>query len=563
MDEFLEKNGAAETDKETVKEESLSVPEEESEAPQTTAQTQPEEAPEKTEIPEAGEEAAREDPQPAAEISLEGRKVQLEKKISEQLGSDVQPVPAADANGYQAVSALSFAAPETRKRRLSDGTRAYIIVIAGITAVFLVAFVLECARAYKQNGVFGGDLNRFLDTDYSAQFGDDESDSDDVKTPFGGLFPFSFDDSDDLSGETDDSDETAQTDSEKPKAVIDSDLKSAPSMDSVTNPASANLEAKDQPKDIDSAEYTARSVYKKVTNSVVSVVAYTEAEYVGEKEYKTGTGSGMILSEDGYILTNSHVINDSNTSGVEVVTTSGERYAAACVGYDTRTDLAVIKIDAEGLSPVTFMNSDQLEVGQDAIAIGSPGGLAYSNSLTKGVVSALNRTVPTNTLVSYIQTDAAINPGNSGGPLLNSAGQVMGVTTVKIANTDYEGMGFAIPSNMAIDIANSLIANGFVSGRVRIGILGSVYTAGQADGIYGISIIEIYDDSPLKETDVQPGDVITAIDGNQIRDFTNLYSLLGEYSAGEAVELNVYRPPTPGNASKTFSVTVKLLSDER
>ena len=519
-------------------------------------------SPETEDINQSGVRTVSGDTPPPSVVSLEGRKVELEKKISEEI--ERQP----DAARPDAVYGAAYPAADQSKLPISNGAKAYIILISGLVVVFLIAFILECSRAYSENGIFGGGLDRFIDTDFSAYdpFSDDDKadekdkDSDEKKNPFSGLLPFDFDDSD-VPFDFSDSDEAEETDHDKPSAPADSGIKAAPDAESVLDLYSADLEVNDQPGDIDTAEYTAAKAYKKVSDSVVNVVVYSSADKIGDSNYKSGTGSGIIATKNGYIITNSHVIEDSKDTGVEIITTSGEHYAATTVGFDTRTDLAVVKIDAEDLKPVEFVNSDQLEVGQDAIAVGNPGGVAYSNSLTKGCVSALNRTVPSNTLVSYIQTDAAINPGNSGGPLLNSAGQVMGITTIKIASTDYEGMGFAIPSNTTIEIANSLIAEGFVEGRVRLGIIGSVYMAGAADDITGIKVEAVQSDSPLKATEIKDGDVITAINGVSVPDFTTLYSQLGKYSPGDKVKLSIYRPPTPGDAGKEFEVEIELLAD--
>ena len=219
-----------------------------------------------------------------------------------------------------------------------------------------------------------------------------------------------------------------------------------------------------------------------------------------------------------------------------------------------------MKIDDTGLTAAEFVNSDQIEVGQDAIAVGNPGGVAYSNSLTRGCVSALNRTVSANRLVPYIQTDAAINPGNSGGPLLNSAGQVMGITTIKIANTDYEGMGFAIPSNTVISIANDLIGQGYVANRVRIGIMGMTNSQDfYSNTPAGITIKEIDADSPFIGTDTRIGDIITAINGHSVENFSDLYSELGNYNPGDVVRITLYRPSV--GSGETVDVEIELLAD--
>lgn len=423
------------------------------------------------------------------------------------------------------------------KQKLSSGLKIYLTVIIGLCIIFLGVFVYECYRAYHQNGLFGGDIERFLDTDYDFNFAFPESSDTDSSTE---------DETDDKS----DDDAKVSTDS---GGVI---RKSAPEEDSLYNSDSAKLSVKDQPSDIDSANYSARTAYKKVENSVVNIVTY--ADTVGDEGYKTGTGSGIILTADGYIATNSHVVNDSRKTPTEVILNNGESYAAKIVGVDVRTDLAVIKIDAQNLTPVGFVNSDQIEVGQDAIAVGSPGGVKYSNSLTRGCVSALNRTVKSNSLVPYIQTDAAINPGNSGGPLLNSAGQVMGINTIKIANSDYEGMGFAIPSNTVVSIVNDIIRQGYVSGRVRIGITGVSVPTGTTKGVL---VKEIADDSPLKNTDLKPEDIITAINGEKIDGMPALFSELSKYMPGDQVTISAVRVPTNSSKSENIEVSIILVAD--
>ena len=448
---------------------------------------------------------------------------------------------------------------QTPREKMSGALKSYLIIISSITVIFILGFIYECVSTYNSNGIFGGEngifsggLDKYLDTDYDFGFKFDKKDSDKDK---------------DKDKEKDsESKKNKDTDSDKvfdyvDKNSSDSDVvvrKAAPDESTVVNKAAAVIAAADQPEDIDSADYTARKAFKRVENSVVNVVVY-DGE-IGDENDASGTGSGIIISEDGYIVTNSHVIEDSKKSGVEIITTSGNSYIAAIVGYDSRTDVAVLKIDDTGLTAAEFVNSDQIEVGQDAIAVGNPGGVAYSNSLTRGCVSALNRTVSTNRLVPYIQTDAAINPGNSGGPLLNSAGQVMGITTIKIANTDYEGMGFAIPSNTVISIANDLIGQGYVANRVRIGVTGMVNTQSfYNDTPSGIVIKEIAPDSPFIGKDVRIGDIITGINGRSIENFSDLYSEMGNYNPGDVVRINLYRPSV--GSGESLEVEIELLAD--
>ncbi len=553
------------------------------------ASQEPDETAEQTSAEEslqsAPEAICAEESESPAEMSLEGRKLQLEKKISEEIGKqpaqEAQPAasPYAQASypqnntpynapyaGQYGQQAAYFAQNKPEKAKMPSGAKAYIILISGVLLVFLIAFIMENVRTFNQNGIFGGDLERFLDSDFAYDpFGkldsdfDEDDETDSEKKGFS-WFPFGDSDSNDdipFPLDTDDV-STDETDSDND----DTDnftVKEAPDPDTVINSAAAEIKAADQPKDIDSPEYTTRKAYKKAENSVVGIIVYADKEDVGNEIYKSGTGSGIIASKDGYVITNSHVIGDTSECGAEVVTANGDHYAAAIVGFDSRTDLAVLKIDGENLTAAEFVNSDQIEVGQDALAVGYPGGMKYSNSLTRGCVSALNRTVTNSRLGSYIQTDAAINPGNSGGPLLNSAGQVMGIATIKIASTDYEGMGFAIPSNTVIQIANDLIKQGYVSGRVKLGvrILDSKISAKTE----GLEVVDILPGSPLLDTDLQIGDVITKFDGKAVKTTSTLYSLLGEHDPGDMVTLTVYRPAKTGSAAKTYEITVKLVAD--
>ena len=479
-----------------------------------------------------------------AEVSLEGRRVQLEKKIAEETGEARTEPPAASPVPASGGVYGDPAPGANKKPRISKQAKAFYTVIIGLTVVMIGLFVFECYRRYQETGgLINGTINNFIDSDSIA------------------VNPYSVN-----PGGSNDP-HSSDTDREKPKKTeseTSGERVKAPSAESAVNPAAAVLKAKDQPEDIDSADYTARNAYRKVKDAVVYVTVYSNASGVGDDTYKDGNGTGIIISSDGYIITNSHVVNDTKNVGVEILTNDNTTYEAVVVGFDTRTDLAVLKIDGKDLTAAEFVNSDQIEIGQLAFAVGNPAGKNYSNTLTGGLVSALNRTVPTSTLVSYIQTDAAINPGNSGGPLMNSAGQVMGVTTIKIASTDYEGMGFAIPSNTAIEIANSIISTGYVEGRVKLGVMAKSYASydGANNVIKGIQIQEIMDDSSLKGSDkVQIGDVVTHIEGTATPDFSTWYTQLAKYEAGDTVTLTIYRPPTAGSASKTFDVDVKLVAD--
>ena len=261
----------------------------------------------------------------------------------------------------------------------------------------------------------------------------------------------------------------------------------------------SGMKLESNPKDAKTNNsYTAAKASEKVSDSVVGILCYSD-DVPDQADTTTASsqGSGIIFSQDGYVITNAHVIGNSKTAyAIRVVTSDGKVYKAGVVGYDSRTDIAVLKMDdAKGLTPATFGDSSQLEVGQDIIVVGNPGGLDYQNTTTKGVISALDRKLSTSSLTKYIQTDAAINPGNSGGPLVNYYGQVVGITTSKIVSETYEGMGFAIPSQTVKSIVDTLVKNGYVEGRVKIGISGIAVTSDQASnynipqGIYVQSIV--------------------------------------------------------------------------
>ncbi|MEG1875785.1 MAG: trypsin-like peptidase domain-containing protein, partial [Angelakisella sp.] len=240
-------------------------------------------------------------------------------------------------------------------------------------------------------------------------------------------------------------------------------------------------------------------IYKKVSPSVVGIISYVGTDYFGETMQEQG--SGIIMSEDGYIITNEHVV--INAQSLEVVLADGTTYQAQSIGGDTHTDLAVLKIEATGLPAAEFGNSDQLQIGERVVAIGNPGGMQFASSLTVGYVSALNRSL-TSGEVGYslecIQTDAAINPGNSGGALINSSGQVIGINSAKISATGFEGMGFSIPINDAMPIIKDILQNGKVTGRAMLGITAgeiSATTAMQNRLPMGLQIREFAEGSDL------------------------------------------------------------------
>ena len=328
------------------------------------------------------------------------------------------------------------------------------------------------------------------------------------------------------------------------------------------------LEIEEIPQD---GMMTPNQVYEKVKHSVVAVVTYGQGSDLTDSPISSG--SGIVFSEDGYIVTNSHVIGDSNQYPVKVVFTGqdeneeDQEYPAQIVGYDKRTDIAVLKIDAAGLTPAEFADSDQLKVGDTVLSLGNPGvaGENFTNTLTKGMVSAVNRTVTMSSInMQYIQTDAAINPGNSGGALLNLYGQVVGINAAKITTTEIEGICFAIPTNIAKDVINDIVKNGYVSDRVRLGVTIrglSSYEAEMYNVPQGLVIVGFSSDSEIPSKGAEIGDIITAINGVNTTSSNTLYNELEKFKAGEKVKLTIYRQASGSQRARTFEIEVTLLED--
>lgn len=328
------------------------------------------------------------------------------------------------------------------------------------------------------------------------------------------------------------------------------------------------LEIEEFPQD---GMMTPNQVYEKVKHSVVAVVTYGQGSDLTDSPISSG--SGIVFSEDGYIVTNSHVIGDSNQYPVKVVFTGqdeneeDQEYPAQIVGYDKRTDIAVLKIDAAGLTPAEFADSDQLKVGDTVLSLGNPGvaGENFTNTLTKGMVSAVNRTVTMSSInMQYIQTDAAINPGSSGGALLNLYGQVVGINAAKITTTEIEGICFAIPTNIAKDVINDIVKNGYVSDRVRLGVTIrglSSYEAEMYNVPQGLVIVGFSSDSEIPSKGAEIGDIITAINGVNTTSSNTLYNELEKFKAGEKVKLTIYRQASGSQRARTFEIEVTLLED--
>lgn len=280
-----------------------------------------------------------------------------------------------------------------------------------------------------------------------------------------------------------------------------------------------------------------QEIYGKVIPSIVSIQAYSDtAAY---------SGTGVIMTADGYVITNHHVI--SGCSSAQVVLFDGNIYDAKLVGSDVPSDLAVLKIEAQDLTPAEFGDSDLLQVGDAVLAIGNPLGAELFGTMTEGIVSAINRDVNVSGYtMTLIQTTAALNPGNSGGALINSAGQVVGITNLKMMSSyeTIEGLGFAIPTVWAKEVVDVLLAEGAITNRPTIGLMCLAIPSGQAE-IYGLDS-GVYVDSvtaggPADRAGVRPGDVIVAANGRTVASLDDLTIARDEAGIGGALELTIWR----------------------
>ncbi len=267
-----------------------------------------------------------------------------------------------------------------------------------------------------------------------------------------------------------------------------------------------------------------------------------------------GTGTGVVISEDGYIVTNAHVIYDSQqgygmASKINVLL-NDEVYTAEVIGHDVDCDLAVIKIDAKGLTPAEFGNSDELNLGEDVTAIGNPLGFDLMNTVTRGIVSGLNRNITINDKsMNLIQTDAAINSGNSGGPLINKYGQVIGINSSKMSTNYYgeasiEGICFAIPSNKVSDVVEDFLTYGYVKGKPQLGISCRDVTS-EISEMYGmplgVYVVEVTEGSASEKAGLKKGDIITAVDDVTVKSSAELTAQKNTHKAGEIITLTFVR----------------------
>ncbi len=318
-------------------------------------------------------------------------------------------------------------------------------------------------------------------------------------------------------------------------------------------------------------ELTGVGVYEKIKESSVGILVYSGYS----NTTLSGEGSGVIVGADDngeytYVITCSHVVSDGGIIKVQLHDES--QYDATLVGYDAKTDIAVLRIHKSGLSALEIGDSDTLRVGETVYAIGNPGGTDFAGSFTNGMVSAIAR--PINSEIGYemncIQHTAAINPGNSGGALVNSKGQLIGINSSKISSTDYEGMGFAVPSSTFVEVYNDIVKNGYVTNRAKLGI---TYTPAQSSQTYSmlvgvkglpagsLVIKSISTDSPLVNTQVTVGDLIIKVNGEELDTADKLPDIIENSSVGDELTLTVCHIDNNYQLTE-FDVKVVLVEDK-
>lgn len=329
-----------------------------------------------------------------------------------------------------------------------------------------------------------------------------------------------------------------------------------------TRPYDENRPVLDLSGSPSNGEYSAVDAAQKIAPSIVSMLVY-------QNGYLKSTGSGVIMTEDGYIITCAHIVNKNGDSmHYRVRLYDNTEYDAQVIGYDDKTDIAVIKIDVNGLVPAEFASSDSLKSGQDILAVGSPGGLDFAGSITDGIISSPNRYISKGNVSNFrvIQHTAAINPGNSGGALINMYGQVVGINSAKIMATDYEGMGFAVSISYVKPFIDDIIQYGSV---VRRGMIGVDYEQIDYLSKYAsvvsenklppatIVITSIYKSSDLNNYNVKTGDLLIGINGKKLTSIDILFDIVYESSVGETVTLELFRPET----KEIFEVTCKFVAE--
>lgn len=319
--------------------------------------------------------------------------------------------------------------------------------------------------------------------------------------------------------------------------------------------------------EIEKADSPVTAIAEKVGPSIVGIKVTARQQnsfFSFGASQGTSEGSGIIIKSDGYIMTNYHVIEsalDKQSGGkVEVLLPKqkDKPYTATIVGHDWRTDLAVLKIEGSNFPAVEFGNSDELKVGELAVAIGNPAGMELMGSVTTGIISGLDRTIPLEDIkdLKLIQTDASINPGNSGGALVNSKGQVIGVNNAKIGGQGYEGLGFAIPVNKAKEVTDSLMEFKYVKGRPLLGFTPDTRfneaVAKQYNVPAGVLVADVPPVSGAYKAGLRIGDIITKIDGKAVKDRTELDTVKNTHKPGDTVAVEIYRD----GQTKTLNITL-------
>ena len=412
-------------------------------------------------------------------------------------------------------------APQPQKPPTPTGTKVFIIILCALLVMMIVGFAVYIATGN----------NRSNSARSNSGFSDNDGNNGDYEiSPFDiiGNYKNYTEVADEITLKADNGD-TLKRDDDNEASVGEPDEKTK------------NITLEPLPKDKDDDKYDTHSAYNAVSDSVVTVVCYKDKITDSESDI-VAQGTGTVISADGYIVTNAHVISSSRMYAINIVFNNNDEYPAKIVGYDTWTDLAVLKIDAKNLKAVTFGDSALVNVGDDVIAIGSPGGQKFENSLARGIVSAVDRELSINKYVRYIQSDAAISPGNSGGPLCNIYGQVIGITTIKTVANYYENMSFSIPSATVEEIVGDLMRYGYVKGRCRIGITGTETGNEYSDAPSGVIINAIDESGPLADTKIKAGDIITELDGTTITSFQDIYDVLANHKEGDKISIKVQRP---------------------
>ncbi len=312
-----------------------------------------------------------------------------------------------------------------------------------------------------------------------------------------------------------------------------------------SNPSSNNA---------DGTSLSYSDIAKETMDSVVEIQTETmSTNKLFTQAVESGAGSGVILSEDGYIVTNNHVIDGANS--IIVKTRDGKSFNAKLVGTDPSTDLAVIKIEATGLKPAVLGSSSKLEVGDTAIAIGNPLG-ELGGTVTTGIVSALDREVTIdNQTMHLLQTNAAINPGNSGGGLFNDKGELIGIVNAKSSGSNIEGLGFAIPIDRAKDVITSLIDNGYVKDRASLGVTlttGTINNPLSNETSTQVYIVEVEKGGAAEKAGLQAGDQILKVDDTNVENISDVKTAVNAHKAGETMKITVLRE----NNTKTITVTL-------